>query len=289
MHSYRAIAVPAAFLTALLLPAAAFAGWFADDQGVYNVYQGDRHLGTEQVTFEQRSDSSVVISMIDQVLPRGDGQVDTLQKNSALVVSGRDGSLRGYQSFESVNGEMLTRGLSMADEVYTSYRQSKAGGFGDTYARPPGRIYVVDPQVFALFDVIGRDMYAQDFDERTITLLYITDKDSVVYGRVKRLGKESFKLGKQTVTAQKFRITDPWGEFFLWVSTKGRMLRLTLPSMGLRVDRDPSSLEPGHAIKPITPPVTGAPAVIMAPTPKPKRPNPKSSAARGDSIPPPGR
>jgi hypothetical protein len=283
--SRRASVVPAAVVAALLLPAAAFAGWFADDQGVYNVYQNDRLLGTERVTFEQRGDSSVVISLIDQVLPREGERVDTLRKNSALVVSGRDGSLGGYQSFENVNGEMVTRRLSMSDVVYTSYRQSSAGGFGDTYERPPGRIYVIDPQVFALFDVIGRDMHTQPFEERSITMLYITSRDSAVDGRVRRLGKAPFRVGKQTVMAERFRITDPWSEFYLWVSPKGRMLRLTLPAVGLRVDRDPNSLEPGRIkpIKPIDPPPTGVPAVIMAPTPKP---GPK---ARADSLPPPGR
>src|SRR5262245_56468910 len=235
----RFAALPAAILAAVLLPRAARGGWFADDQGFYRVYQEDRLLGTERVTFEQRNDSSVVVSRIGELLPRPGGVIDTLRKNSVLAVSGRDGALRGYQSHESVNGDIVSRSLSMSETTYTSYRQSSAGGFGDTYARPPGRIYVVDPQVFALFDAICRDMHAQRFDERSITMLYIASRDTAVDGRVKRLGKAPFKVGTQTVMAEKFSITDPWSQFFAWVSPSGRMLRLTLPAVGLRVDRDP--------------------------------------------------
>lgn len=279
----RRIAILATVVAVILSPTIARGGWFADDQGFYRVYQSDRLLGTEFVTFEQRSDSSLVVSMVDEVLPRPGGTLDTLRKNSILAVSARDGAVRGYQSHQMVNNDLLSRSLSMSDETYTSYRESSAGGFGDTYERPPGRIYIVDPQVFALFDVICRDMHTQRFDERTITMLYVTARDTAVDGRVKRLGKAPFKLGKQTVMAEKFSITDPWSEFFVWVSPSGRMLRLTLPAVGLRAERDPDSLKPGRTIKPIPTGAIGVPEVMLAPE---KQPAPGASP---DSLPPPAR
>jgi hypothetical protein len=204
-----------------------------------------------------------------------------------LVVSARDGGVRGYQSHEQVNGDMQSRSLTMSDETYTSYRESSRGGFGDTYERPPGRLYLVDPQVFVLFDVICRDMHAQTFDERSITMIYITSKDTAVDGRVKRLGKVPFKLGKRTVMAEKLSITDPWSEFFAWVSPSGRMLRLTLPELGLRVERDPASLEPGKEIKRMPMAPVGVPDVLVTEDAKPA---PKAgSKARSDSLPPPSR
>ena len=281
--SCRRFGILATVLTAILLPAVARAGWFADDQGVYRVYQGDRLLGTEQVTFEQRNDSSVVVSLIGELLPRPGGILDTLRKNSVLAVSARDGSVRAYQSHESLNGDLLSRSLSMSDETYTSYRESSAGGYGDTFERPPGRIYIVDQQVFALFDVICRDMHAQRFDERPITMLYVTGRDTAVDGRVKRLGKAPFKIGKQTVIAEKFRISDPWSQFFAWVSPSGRMLRLTLPAVGLRVDRDPESLKRGRAIKPIPTSAIGVPEVLLTPDLK------RAPTPHPDSLPPPRR
>ncbi len=279
----RVAAVLGAVLVAILSPRAARGGWFADDQGFYRVYQGEHLLGTERVTFEQRSDSSVVVSMIGELLPRPGGIVDTLRKNSVLAVSGRDGALRGYQSHEKVNGELVSRSLSMSDTTYTSYRQTSAGGFGDTYERPPGRIYVVDPQVFALFDALCRDMHSQRFDERTVTLLYIAARDTAVDGRVKRLGKAPFKLGAQTVMAEKFSISDPWSQFFAWVSPSGRMLRLTLPAVGLRVERDPDSLKRGRAIRPVPSGAIGLPEVLVPVSPQVAR------TPRPDSLPPSAR
>ena len=241
---------------ALLAPAFVHAQGFVPDEGVYRVYQNDRYLGNERIRFEQRADSAFVRSVVNQLLPHPDGKVDTLSKTSTLLRAIRDGALRGYDSQETLNGDVLTRSLSMSDTTYTSYRQGSAGGFGDTFTRPPGRIYVIDPQVFSLFDVLCRDMHAQRFDERPVTMLYITVRDTAVDGRVKRLGKEPFKLGKETVAAEKFSITDPWSQFLAWVAPDGRMLRLTLPAVGLRVDRDPASFKP-HVIKAAAPPRRG--------------------------------
>src|SRR2546428_4391937 len=126
-------------------------------------------------------------------------------------------------------------------------------------------------------------MHAQRFDERPITMLYVTARDTAVDGRVKRLGKAPFSVGKQTVMAEKFGISDPWSEFFVWASPSGRMLRLTLPAVGLRVDRDPDSLKPGRAIRPILPPAGGGPAGQMPAEPQPKpnaRPGPPASPRR---------
>src|SRR5262245_59650411 len=94
-----------ALLAVLASPTVVRAGWFADDQGFYRVYQADHLLGTERITFEERNDSSVVVSMIGEVLPRPGSPPDTVRKNAILAVSSRDGALRGYQSHENVNGK----------------------------------------------------------------------------------------------------------------------------------------------------------------------------------------
>ena len=272
-HLPGALAVSAVAALALLAPTAGHAGHFIPAQGVYHVYQNDHLLGTENVTFEQRSDSAVVISIVRQKLPLPDGRLDTLTKTSTLILSVRDGGLRDYSSFEVLNGDVLTRILSVADTTYTSYRQSLKGGFGDTYARPPGRIYVIDPQVFAMFDVLCRDMHAQRFEERPVTLLYVTARDTAVEASVKRLGSGAFKFGKETLTAEKFSVTDPWSEFLLWTAPDGRMLRLMLPAVGLRVDRDPVSFKP-HTMQNLGLPPTGVPAVVMAPSRRLRPPAP---------------
>jgi len=263
----RVLAALAAF-AAFALPQAARAQVFTPDDLFYRVYQGDRLLGRERVTFEQKSDSGVVISTTRQLLPRPGGAVDTLLKTSTTIIAIADGTLRGYQSTEIVNGDVMSRMLSMSDTTYTSYRQSRVSGFGDTFARPPGRIYVVDPQVFALFDLLCRDFHRQSYDERPVTMLYVTARDTAVEARVKRLGKVPFKVGDRQITAEKLSIKDPWSEFTAWVSPTGQMLRLWLPAVGLRVDRDPETLTPGRVMPMIEPPPVGMPTVMMGPSPK---------------------
>ena len=72
----------------------------------------------------------------------------------------------------------------------------------------------------------------------------------------------------ETVMAEKFSITDPWSEFFAWVSPNGRMLRLTLPAVGLRVDRDPASLKGSPLARTVPPVLPGIPTVMMQLDPK---------------------
>ena len=266
-------------LAAAWLPAAVLAAEFVPDQGFYRVYQNDHLLGVERISFEQHGDSLVVISTVRQRLPRGTSQQDTLAKTAMLVLGLRDRAWRSYQSYEQLNGDNLSRILSVEDKAYTSYRQGSEGGFGDTYELPPGRVYVVDPQVFAVFDVLCRDLHTQHFEERPVSMIYIMARDTTVTARVRRLGTEPFKLGKQTISAEKFSITDPWSQFFAWASPSGRMLRLTLPVVGLRVERDPESLKPKRITKSSLPPAPGLPTVIMGPTPK----------AFPDPVAPPGR
>src|SRR5207237_1311399 len=109
----RRLLLAAFGLAALLAPAAARAQVFTPDDLFYRVYQGDRLLGREQVTFEQKSDSGVVISTLNQLLPRGGGKVDTLRKTATVIIEIADGTLRGYQSTELLNGDPLSGMLSM--------------------------------------------------------------------------------------------------------------------------------------------------------------------------------
>ena len=281
LRSFRRL-LPLLVLAASFTAARADTQGFVPDDGVYHVYQNGQLLGDEHITFEQHSDTLVVMSLVGQRLPRPGAVADTLFKSSTLVLGMRDHALRGYTSYEQLNGDALTRALSMSDTTYTSYRQTSTGGFGDTFSRPPGRIYIVDPQVFVMFDVLCRDMHAQKFDERRITLLYVTARDTAVDGRVKRLGKGPIRLGGQTIAAEKFSITDPWSEFLVWVASDGRMLRLGLPAMGLRVDRDPETLKP-HAVRNVPAPHVGLPVVNIAEG----KPAPAPARVSSDSLPPP--
>ena len=238
----RRLGAPLLGLALLALTASMPRAATLDDAGTYRVYQKDRLLGTEDFWMHTGHDSLLVRSSLRELLPRPGGIPDSLSKVAQLVLAAGDGNLVGYVSQEYVNGSPLRRELVMYDTTYTSYRQRGLGGYSDVFVRPPGRLYVVDPQVFALFDLLFRHMHEQSFDERPVTMVYLAGRDTSVEATVKRLGADSVRVGKRSLAAEKFSFTDPWAEFFAWVSPTGRMLKLTQPVVGLRVERDIKTL-----------------------------------------------
>src|SRR6185295_12566283 len=150
------------------------------DQGTFKVYQRGRALGTESFEYDSRGDSLTVFSHIDQVLPGPSGDV-ALNKEVVLVVGSFDYELRFYQSKMKVGGKDLLRALVVNDTAFTSYRESsKAGGMGDRFDRPPGRLFVLDGQVFMLFDIMCRDLGRVSFTERPVSVVLLRDEEDQV-------------------------------------------------------------------------------------------------------------
>jgi hypothetical protein len=278
----------AALALAALAPAHARAAE-NDDEGTLLVSHRGQFLGIEDFVRHNNGVSLIVDATARQLLPNTRGTVDSLTKVVSITLGAEDGDLKDYQSREFLGKRYTRRQLSMSDTTYTSYRLEGVGGFGDTYAKPPGRLYVIDPQVFVLFDVLSHDLSQQTFDERPITFMYITgDRDSAVEARVKRLGSDPVRLGNRSYPAEKFEITDPWSLYYLWAAPKtGRMLKFTLPSGGLDVVRDPATLsgEVFGSGAPLAPAKSGAPK--SAAKPKPGAGAPKRSApAKPSAVPP---
>jgi hypothetical protein len=226
-------------LFALLAGATAHADTsFPLDDGIFDVYQKDTHLGTEDFSFESHGDSILVFAHVFERLPFPD-RVDSLEKHIALVGALSDFDLRSYVSNQKLNGQLLKRELVIADTSYTSYREDWRGGDGVRLVRPPGRVFVIDPQVFTLFDAIVRTLHGKTYDTWPITLLFMGEQDTVIQGLVTNLGAETVQWGSKSVQTRKLRIGDTTGEFFAWVSPRGTLLRLTLPKVGLRVELQP--------------------------------------------------
>ena len=211
---------------------------FPLDDGIFDVFQNDNHLGTEDFSFEAHGDSVLVFSHVFEHLPYAD-RVDSLEKHIALVVALSDFDLRSYVSNQKLNGQLVKRELVMSDTAYTSYREDWRGGDGVRLVRPPGRVFVIDPQVFTLFDAIVRSLHGKTYDTWPVTMLFLGERDTVIQGLVTNLGTETMQWGSKPVQTRKLRIGDTTGEFFAWVSPRGTLLRLTLPKVGLRVELQP--------------------------------------------------
>jgi len=215
------------------------------DSSTFRVYQRDRALGTETFSYESMGDSLHIFSHVVQVLPGPDGDL-AIDKQVVLTVSAFDYDLKAYQSTLKAGGRDLTRGLVMNDTAFTAYRESQdLGGVGDRLLRPPGRLFVLDGQVFVLFDVMCRNLHGTTFDSRSLSVIVLRDEeDQVTQITATNLGTETIRWGARPVTARKLRFADSYATFHAWVGPQGYMLRLEQPASGLRVERVPPAVKP---------------------------------------------
>lgn len=206
------------------------------DYGAYAVYIKGTAVGIEEFVFDVYRDT-IVISTASRTLVQTPNGPDSLKKAASIMVSTFDMALLSYQSNEAVAGNLRTRGLMMADTQYTAYWEYNKVGDAAVFDRPPGRIYVHDPGVYVLFDLIARDLTAKEFTSRPILLMVLGRRDTTIEARVTRLPPERIRWGHKPVEAKKLSINDGQNELLLWTDQQGRMLRLEQPSSGLRVER----------------------------------------------------
>lgn len=235
-------------LGSLLAPDAASAATQVIDKGTYRVYQRNRPLGTETFSYEGDADSVRVYSHIEQVLPGPDGGELEIDKTVAMTVGAIDYDLKWYQSTLKTRSTAdtvwkdLTRALVVNETEFTAYRESREhGGEGDRFERPPGRTYVLDGQVFVLFDVMCRDLGSRTFTSRPIYVILLRDElDQVTQITATQLGADTLRWGGRPVVARKLQFKDSYSTFNAWVGPRGFMVRLEQEGSGLRVERDPS-------------------------------------------------
>jgi hypothetical protein len=223
----------------LVLPGLAGAATRDDgtiDQGTYIVYAADKPLGTETFTTVRRGDSLLVASAVEQTHARPEGDVKVV-KSLTMVVSAFDFGLRRYESKQEVQGKHLLRAVTVADTTISVFREDGQAGVGTVLTAPPGRLFVIDPMLFALFDVMCQSLHERTFVSRPLSILVLGPTDSLLAARVDDLGVETLRWGAKPVKARKLRISDSTVSFFAWLGPSGHMLRLEQPEQKLRVER----------------------------------------------------
>lgn len=206
------------------------------DSGTFRISRDSRSMGTERFAYQTKGDSLLVTSWTIVYVPHAAG-TDTLEKRMNMVVKAEDFDLRSYESHQTFIGERLHRALVMSDTSFTSFSQVNDAGVGDELVRPPGRIFVIDPQVFSLYDVIGRVLAGRTFDKRSLLFYSLGVPDTTIEATATDFGKETIRWGSGSVTARKIQIDDGQNPFFMWISTKGQMLRLAQPQYGMLIER----------------------------------------------------
>jgi hypothetical protein len=240
-HAHRALLVAAAFAAAAAAAPARAAvrlDPLMNDLAQYQVYAGDRLLGTEVFTLQPAGDSVLVVSNVDELIPTPEGD-QRLIKKVGMSVKALDFALLTYSSETHFRGRYLQRGISLSDTTFTSYHEDSVSGYGDTMLRPPGRVYVIDSQVFALFDVLLRSLHGKLIDARTVPVILLSEpRDTVIGVRVQPGAADTIRWNARRTPTRRITISDGTSEFTAWVASAGRMLRLEQPATGLRVERD---------------------------------------------------
>lgn len=227
-------------IAALLAPAAARAEEASSvpDEGTFIVYVHDKPVSTEHFTYTIVADSVVMKAEIT-IPPPDSAARDTFFKTVTLTMRASDLDPHDYTSIGTISGHRVLRSLTFGDTSFNAIRELNKMGEATQMVRPPGKVFVIDPQVFSVFDLICRNMYGRSFTSREINMVVLGARDAVKQGTVEDLGTEKLRWGERPVTARKLAISDDQARFIAWMSPIGRMLKLEADQAGLRVEREP--------------------------------------------------
>ena len=223
------------FVLLVCVPALAHAAEL--DKGVFRISLRGRSMGRENFFIDHYSDSIVVQSTVKMDILTPGGQLP-LVKSIRMQVDPFDLDLRHYDSSQSIGDDKVSRALVMSDTSFASNREENGFGSGDILVRPPGRIFLHDPDVYVLFDVITRNLHTQTFDSRPITLMVLGQRDTTIEVTATKLGVGPLRWGTRTLQANKLSLEDGVNKLLLWSDSRGRLLVFEDPASGLRVVRD---------------------------------------------------
>jgi hypothetical protein len=119
------------------------------------------------------------------------------------------------------------------------YREVDGRGGSDTYARPPGRLFVLDGQLFSSFEVMCRTLHGHPFSERTMHTMILSAHDTLTDVTAEDRGLDTLRYGNRPVRARKLSIGDSSTRYLVWMGPDGHMLKLEQPESGLRLEREP--------------------------------------------------
>ena len=119
-----------------------------------------------------RGDSLLMTSLVVHTVPTPNGDLP-LEKNSFLVASMFDFGLRRYDSHQKFQERLLSRSVQVAETSLTIYRELDKAGHAEVIAAPPGRLFIIDPMMFTLFDLMCLSLQGRTFETRPLSVLVL--------------------------------------------------------------------------------------------------------------------
>ena len=239
MRPIRSRLAVLALLLAGLAPAAHAQVAAVQDSGLLLVYEGDRPVAHENYRLQAMGDSLLFTAVHERVFVDDQGARHAFKKNMLLVVDSRDLGLMRYVSIQEFKGGNYTRGLFTSDTSMTYYHELDGAGGADRVVQPPGRLFVMDSQLFTLFDVLCRSLANKSFDKRRVQMLaLLPDSLTMPVATVTMARPDTVRIGGRRVTLRHYVLEDPSATFELWADPVGRLVRLVHAASGVHVERD---------------------------------------------------
>lgn len=241
-------------LSAALAPAALAQAPAADDSARFVIFEQAVPVAHERCVYQFMGDSLVITARTVRRFADEKGQLHEFTKNMALVVDSHDLGLMHYTSVQDFQQHEVVRGLVPGDTAMTYFDEVDGSGSAIRVTQPPGRLFVLDAQLFTLFDVLCRSLAGKEFETRRVQLLALAPDTLTMPVATITLNKpDTLSLGTRRVPARHYSLQDEDVRFELWADAGGRMLRVAHEPTELSVER-----------------VADAPSVPRA-TPRPRR------------------
>ena len=218
------------------------------DSGTFVIFDQAVPVANEHFSYQYMGDSLVISATTKRQFQDEHGGRHPFMKSMVLVVDSHDLGLMHYLSNQDFNDHKSVRGLVPGDTVMTYYAEYDGVGNADRVVQPPGRLFVLDTQLFTLFDVLCRSLAGKQFETRRVQLLALAPDTLTMPLATVTVGKpDTLTLGTRRVPSKRYLLTDNGVQFDLWADARGRMLRVANAPSGLSVERAP---DPPPATKP---------------------------------------
>jgi len=238
----RARAALAALALAAAVTTARAQAVAADDSGMLVIFDKDVPVANEHYRYQYMGDSLVISSTTQRQFQDEKGRRHAFTKRMVLVVDSHDLGLQRYTSQQEFNGHTAVRGLLPGDTVMTYFTEIDGGGSADRVVQPPGRLFVLDQQMFTLFDVLCRSLAGKEFASRRVQLVALAPDSLAMPPATVTVGKpDTLKQGSARTPARRYALEDQGVRFDLWADAHGRMLRMANEPSGLSVERVPEA------------------------------------------------
>jgi hypothetical protein len=253
-----AVALFAACLAAApagVRPVAAQApSWTTLDSAVFEIYQDDEVLGTEEYRAYRSHDTLIVGSALKLTGLREGSTLSPIKTTTFLRRADNSWPL-AFQVNESgrdTTKEKKSVSCDFSDTTVVVYHEKDGVGRGTVVALPPGRIYLLEPGIYAQVQTLVGDFVRSSQNKRKQPVLIPSAKQVVdihlTRGARERLGQDGY-----VVETTRVDLTDKFVQLVAWVDKEGRMWKLEAPRQGLRVERavpaGPPAAAPGDRTK----------------------------------------